>query len=304
VSGSGKSTLAKTILTVEENSEGIIFSTDDYFMQPDPITNELTYQFDISKLSDAHEWNQQRCEQAMKAWLTNPEPDSQYADQQIQRHRVIIIDNTNVQKWEAKPYIQLCLNYQFATMENIYIREPDTPWWKDQNLEEMAKRNTHEVSAEIIGRMLERWEVFESIQAILDSQKPERLNNSGSGSGSHRGNRGGYGGNRPYSGGRGRGGYYQGGNGYGGQGYNQSQGYGDRNNYNNGANGNGSYNSYSSGHNNNYNNHGSSGYQGQSYNKGIQQQQGGNYNQNERSFYQGHQSFQNQFHSSYSNHPQ
>jgi uridine kinase len=67
--GSGKSTLSNKI--IEENGEGKIFSTDEYFMK------EGKYVFDGKSIGKAHQWNQKRAFEAMK-----------------QGESIIIIDNT------------------------------------------------------------------------------------------------------------------------------------------------------------------------------------------------------------------
>ncbi|EFC43196.1 predicted protein [Naegleria gruberi] len=152
ISGSGKSTLASEIM----KNHGIdyttgykdhIFSTDDYFV--DPQTGN--YNFDATQLGKAHQWNQKRASDAMKNGTTP-----------------IIIDNTNTQKWEAKPYV-------VAAKANSYvveITEPTTPWAK--NAQELAKRNKHGVPLVAIERMLERWEIDFTVEKILASQPPKR----------------------------------------------------------------------------------------------------------------------------------
>ncbi|MGH0159079.1 UNVERIFIED_CONTAM: hypothetical protein FKN15_037164 [Acipenser sinensis] len=98
--GSGKSTLARNLL--EQNPTGVILSTDDYFLC------DGHYQYDRSALGEAHEWTQKRAKETFKQGLSP-----------------IIIDNTNIQGWEMKPYVALALQYNYKVM----FREPDT-WWK------------------------------------------------------------------------------------------------------------------------------------------------------------------------------
>jgi predicted kinase len=88
--GSGKSTMAKMIA---DKVEGIIFSTDDFWYQGG---NGL-YDFDVDKLRQAHLWNQRRTIKEMQA------EDS--AD--------IIIDNTNITRKEALPYIVMAGIYEY-----------------------------------------------------------------------------------------------------------------------------------------------------------------------------------------------
>uniref|UniRef100_A0A7M4EQH8 NEDD4 binding protein 2 n=1 Tax=Crocodylus porosus TaxID=8502 RepID=A0A7M4EQH8_CROPO len=143
VPGSGKSFLARNLL--EDNPGGIILSTDDYFYK-----NEQ-YQYDANCLGEAHEWNKI---QAKKAFEKGVSP--------------IIIDNTNIQAWEMKPYIALAQQYKYKVM----FREPDT-WWKFKP-KELERRNIHGVSKEKIKRMLERYERCLTVNSVLNSTVPNK----------------------------------------------------------------------------------------------------------------------------------
>jgi NEDD4-binding protein 2 len=153
ISGSGKSTLAASILdeAKQNGQDGVVFSSDEYFINK--VTQQ--YEFDPSKLGDAHQWNQNRAFEAMK-----------------QKQSPIIVDNTHTQRWEAKPYVQEGVKNGYT----ILVREPTTPWAK--NAVELAKRNQHGVPEEAITRMLERWETEFSVEAILQSEPPVRRNNN------------------------------------------------------------------------------------------------------------------------------
>jgi NEDD4-binding protein 2 len=83
--GSGKSTLAKQL-----GQGGVVLGSDDFFM----ING--TYQFDPNMLSDAHLWNQGRVLSAMKKGITP-----------------IVVDNTNTQSWEMKPYVEMAQKYGY-----------------------------------------------------------------------------------------------------------------------------------------------------------------------------------------------
>ncbi|XP_029366196.1 NEDD4-binding protein 2 [Echeneis naucrates] len=140
--GSGKSTLAKAFL--EHNPGGVILSTDNYFL------HHGTYQFDPTALGEAHEWNHQQAKEAFEKG-TNP----------------IIIDNTNMQGWEMKPYVVQALKHAYK----VLFREPDT-WWKNKP-RELERRTTHKVPAEKIRRMLNKYERFVTVQSIMGSHMPE-----------------------------------------------------------------------------------------------------------------------------------
>ncbi|XP_029008207.1 NEDD4-binding protein 2 [Betta splendens] len=140
--GSGKSSLARALL--EDNQGGIILSTDDYF------TQNGQYRFDPTFLGEAHEWNHKRAKEAFERG-TNP----------------IIIDNTNMQGWEMRPYVVQALTHGYK----VLFREPDT-WWKNKP-RELERRTSHNVPVETIRRMLDGYERFVTVQNIMDSQMPE-----------------------------------------------------------------------------------------------------------------------------------
>ncbi|XP_029139846.1 uncharacterized protein LOC107286820 [Protobothrops mucrosquamatus] len=140
--GSGKTTLSHILLG--QSCNGTVFSTDDYFHQ---INGCWTY--NVSQLGAAHEWNQNRAKEAMDLGRSP-----------------IIIDNTNIQAWEMKPYVKAALEKGY----HVEFHEPDT-WWKF-NPEELEKRNKHGVSREKIVQMLERYEYQISIPIVMNSVLP------------------------------------------------------------------------------------------------------------------------------------
>jgi predicted kinase len=137
--GSGKSTLANQL-----GEGGTVLGSDDFFM----VDGE--YVFDPDALGYAHFWNQGRVEEAMK-----------------QGASPIVADNTNVQKWEMKPYVELAIKYGYE----MEFAEPQTPWKFD--LKELSKRNTHGVPEDVIQSKLDKWDDDISIENILESEKPE-----------------------------------------------------------------------------------------------------------------------------------
>lgn len=143
--GSGKSSLAKSIIGCH-NGYGIIHSTDDYFM----INNE--YRYDSKKIQDAHLYNQDRCRNSCKNGISP-----------------IIIDNTNVRRWEAKPYVEIAQFFNYK----IVIREPETSWWKVRDVEEMSRRTLHNVPITTIKKMLKSWDTDYSIESILMESIPD-----------------------------------------------------------------------------------------------------------------------------------
>ncbi|NXJ02968.1 N4BP2 protein, partial [Psophia crepitans] len=143
VPGSGKSYLARTLL--EDNPGGIILSTDDYFYK------HGQYHYDPNCLGEAHDWNRKRAKEAFEMRISP-----------------IIIDNTNIEAWEMKPYVTLAQQFKYKVM----FREPDT-WWKFKP-KELERRNIHGVSKEKIKRMLERYERCLSVSSILNSSVPDK----------------------------------------------------------------------------------------------------------------------------------
>ncbi|NWV50930.1 N4BP2 protein, partial [Daphoenositta chrysoptera] len=148
VPGSGKSYLARNLL--EDNPDGIILSTDDYFYK------HGQYHYDPDCLGEAHEWNRKRAKEAFEMRISP-----------------IIIDNTNIQAWEMKPYVTLAQQFKYKVM----FREPDT-WWKFKP-KELERRNVHGVSKEKIKRMLERYERCLTVRTILDSSVPDKSEAAG-----------------------------------------------------------------------------------------------------------------------------
>uniref|UniRef100_W5MNM8 NEDD4 binding protein 2 like 2 n=2 Tax=Lepisosteus oculatus TaxID=7918 RepID=W5MNM8_LEPOC len=139
--GSGKSTRAQELLS--SGPEGIVLSTDDYF------SKEKGYTYDSALLGEAHDWNHNRAREALD-----------------QGRSPVIIDNTNLQAWEMKPYVELALERGYR----VEFQEPDTSWKSDPL--ELEKRNKHGVPGEKISHMLERFERPVSVDIVLNSQEP------------------------------------------------------------------------------------------------------------------------------------
>jgi len=144
VSGSGKSTLAK-----ELGSAGVVFGTDEFF------TQNGKYDFDIKRIKEAHQWNQDRTEQAMQKSISP-----------------IVIDNTNLQFWEMKPYVEIAQRYGY----DIDFAEPN--WHqelKDKegqwNFDFLRGRNIHGVPEDRLREMIDNYEYNPTIENILRSKK-------------------------------------------------------------------------------------------------------------------------------------
>lgn len=138
--GSGKSTLARKL-----SQKGIILSTDDYWME------NGEYQYNPLEIEKAHQWNTERTSEAMRQELSP-----------------IVVDNTNVQLWQMKPYVEMAIKYGYQ----VKFMESNAPWKSDS--EELAKRNTHEVPKEVIDQMIMNWDENPTIERIMESEKPEK----------------------------------------------------------------------------------------------------------------------------------
>ncbi len=128
ISGAGKSTLAKQLA----GETGQIFSADNYF-----VDEQGNYKWDSNKIGDAHRYCR---DQARKAIIEGISP--------------VIIDNTNVSKWELRqliPMIKMAQDNKYTAR----VEEAQTPWRFDE--EELCKKNTHGVRLQDIQKMLRKW---------------------------------------------------------------------------------------------------------------------------------------------------
>jgi predicted kinase len=128
--GSGKSTRAR-----ELQEKGVIHSTDTYFT--DPSTCE--YKFDFEKAKDYHQNNLEAAIESMQAGISP-----------------VIIDNTNVQRWEFQKYLDAADEFGY----DVKIETLDPTNYSEDFIKELAERqkNTHNVPEQVIIDMLKRWE--------------------------------------------------------------------------------------------------------------------------------------------------
>ena len=89
--GSGKSTLAKIILQLRSTDEPEILSADDFFEN-----KEGDYNFDSTKLKEAHNYCQFRCSERMR-----------------QQKARIVVANTFTQEWEMEEYFKMAERYNY-----------------------------------------------------------------------------------------------------------------------------------------------------------------------------------------------
>jgi predicted kinase len=111
--GSGKSTLADSL-------GGSHMEADKYF------TYEGKYEFDVTKLKDAHDW----CQNAVRVFMEN-------------KSKRVVVSNTFTQEWEMKPYFDLAEKHGYKVysliVENRHggVNEHGVP---EDKLEIMRKR--------------------------------------------------------------------------------------------------------------------------------------------------------------------
>ena len=92
--GSGKSTLAKSL-------GGIRIEADQYFME------DGVYNFDASKLKNAHNY----CQSQTQAWMKTD-------GEQVNVDR-LVVSNTFTQEWEMKPYFEMAEKYGYRVYSLI-----------------------------------------------------------------------------------------------------------------------------------------------------------------------------------------
>ena len=124
--GSGKSTLANSIV----GSDFLVCEADKYFYD-----KEGNYNFDGSKLKDAHEFCRNTVETYMKDSLVND-----------QFYRKIVVSNTFTQKWEMDIYFTLAKTYGYQVYSIIVENRH-------------GGVNQHGVPAEAVARMRDRFEI-------------------------------------------------------------------------------------------------------------------------------------------------
>lgn len=128
-SGSGKSTKAKE-LGVE--LDAVVYSTDDIFAESG------TYVFNPKLLGVNHKKNLDRTVEALKAGKN------------------VIVDNTNTQAWECKPYVEAALE---LGVEIRFVRCTGN------------YQNIHGVPSYKVQQMRERLEDL-TVESVMASKKP------------------------------------------------------------------------------------------------------------------------------------
>ena len=117
LSGSGKSTIVRALQG--KYPKNVVCSADDHFLREDG-----TYKWEITELTAAHE----KCQLKAKEACQNNTP-------------AVIIDNTNVCRWEMKHYLDVAAKHSYT----VIVVTPKTAWYLDPEV--LAKKNKHGVNA-------------------------------------------------------------------------------------------------------------------------------------------------------------
>ena len=131
--GSGKSVIARKLV-----GNGIIHSTDDYLIK------NGKYEFDHDNIAKFHYFNLMDSIRSMKKGISP-----------------LIIDNTNIMAFHCINYVEQGKMYGYE----IEVVEADTPWAFD--VEELVKRNSHNVPKETIIDMLQKYETLDVFKRKL-----------------------------------------------------------------------------------------------------------------------------------------
>ena len=124
VPGSGKSTLGEVILNCPQSTTNTVLSADDLFTD-----SSGNYNFDSSRIKEAHNLCQQKCAEKMKLGLYK-----------------IVVANTFTQEWEMSPYYEMAERYNYRIHSVIVENRHDGV-------------NVHNVPEEKIHQMKDRFEV-------------------------------------------------------------------------------------------------------------------------------------------------
>jgi predicted kinase len=91
IPGSGKSTLGDVILQTTQQQKPDVLSADNFF-----IDEKGVYNFDPTKLKEAHNMCQQKCAERMRLEFSK-----------------IVVANTFTQEWEMDPYFEMADRYGY-----------------------------------------------------------------------------------------------------------------------------------------------------------------------------------------------
>ena len=138
IPGSGKSYTAEQLVPKDN-----IFTTDDFFMK------NGQYMFAPGQIKEAHQWNQDRTENAMRQGITP-----------------LCVPNTNITSYDRRAYINMARRYGY----DWEITFPTSSWFAEvhprlrdntftnADVKLFYEKNTHNVPLDIIHKMMSRWD--------------------------------------------------------------------------------------------------------------------------------------------------
>jgi predicted kinase len=124
IPGSGKSTLGDVILHCPGSNPPDVLSADNFF-----IDDKGNYNFDATKLKQAHNECQLKCAERMKLEISR-----------------IVVANTFTEKWEMDSYYEMAERYKYRVHSIIVENRHDS-------------QNVHGVPGEKLGQMRKRFEI-------------------------------------------------------------------------------------------------------------------------------------------------
>ncbi|GAA0286473.1 ATP-binding protein [Psychrosphaera haliotis] len=140
--GAGKSTFIKSILknSNQLSDNIVIHSTDHFFM-----TSE-GYQFDPQKLPINHQKNQQAFSDSLKKGIP-----------------LVICDNTNIEYWQMKPYLEAAHYYGYS-VEVISVGL----FKNSDKRQQYVLRNSHNIEQEVVESMAKKSQRFNYLKHAVN----------------------------------------------------------------------------------------------------------------------------------------
>jgi len=124
IPGSGKSTLGEIILQTPQQQNPDVLSADNFF-----VDENGKYNFDASKLKEAHNMCQQKCAERMRLEFSK-----------------IVVANTFTQEWEMQPYFEMANRYGYR-IHTLIVENRH------------GSKNVHNVPDDKLEQMKDRFEI-------------------------------------------------------------------------------------------------------------------------------------------------
>jgi len=124
IPGSGKSTLGEIILQTTQQQKPDVLSADNFFVDENGV-----YNFDSTKLKEAHNMCQQKCAERMRLEFSK-----------------IVVANTFTQEWEMQPYFEMAKRYGYR-IHTIIVENRH------------GSKNVHNVPDDKLEQMKDRFEI-------------------------------------------------------------------------------------------------------------------------------------------------